>query len=491
MKTIIIFFGFFLINVFVFLEVEANYHDAVGIPAAKKIKELEEAMQADGTINIESRIIGGERAPHPYPFFAGLIISLIGKMESFCGSSLLSSNRVVTAAHCYFDRVHRASKFEVVLGSNLLYQGGDRHVTRHVQVHPYYDPEYLTNDVAILYLPQNVRFTNLVHPIRLPNNYEQTNTFEGYTAVAVGFGYTKDDEQPKAATVLSHVELQVIDDAQCAYYFGLILPNTICTSGIGIAGSVGVCYGDSGGPLFVLDSNRDPVLAGLIISLIGKPLNYSACGSSLLSSNRVVTAAHCYFDGADRASKFEVVLGSNLLYQGGERHITRHVQVHPYYDPKFLTNDVAILYLPQNVRFTNLVHPIRLPTNYEQTNTFVGYMAVAVGFGKTSSKQPSAASVLSHVELQVIDNAQCAASYNIYLVTPNTICTSGIGIAGSVGVCSGDSGGPLFVLDSNRDPVLIGITSFVRNETAPCVSGSPSGYSRVTSFMNFIKQHLY
>ncbi|XP_050550394.1 chymotrypsin-1-like isoform X1 [Spodoptera frugiperda] len=300
MKTITIFFGFFLVDVFVFLEVEANYHDAVGIPAAKKIKELEEAMQADGTINIESRIIGGEKAPHPYPFFAGLIISLIGK-----------------------------------------------------------------------------------------------------------------------------------------------------------------------------------------------PLNYSVCGSSLLSSNRVVTAAHCYFDGVNRASKFEVVLGSNLLYQGGDRHVTRHVQVHPYYDPKFLTNDVAILYLPQNVRFTNLVHPIRLPTNYEQTNTFEGYMAVAVGFGKTSSEQPSPASVLSHVELQVIDNAQCAASYNIYLVTPNTICTSGIGVAGSVGVCSGDSGGPLFVLDSNRDPVLIGITSFVRNETVPCVPGTPSGYSRVTSFMNFIKQHLY
>ncbi|XP_050550453.1 collagenase-like [Spodoptera frugiperda] len=239
-------------------------------------------MQADGTINIESRIIGGERAPHPYPFFAGLIISLIGKptMESFCGSSLLSSNRVVTAAHCYFDGDDRASKFEVVLGSNLLYQGGERHITRHVQVHPYYDPKFLTNDVAILYLPQNVRFTNLVHPIRLPNNYEQTNTFEGYTAVAVGFGYTNDLEEYTEITVLRHVELQVIDNAQCANYFGLILPNTICTSGIGVAGSVGICSGDSGGPLFVLDSNRHPVLIGITsfgaeLCESGEPSGYS------------------------------------------------------------------------------------------------------------------------------------------------------------------------------------------------------------------------
>ncbi|KAF9807793.1 hypothetical protein SFRURICE_000574 [Spodoptera frugiperda] len=327
MKTITIFFGFFLVDVFVFLEVEANYHDAVGIPAAKKIKDLEEAMQADGTINIESRIIGGERAPHPYPFFAGLIISLIGKptMDSFCGSSLLSSNRVVTAAHCYFDGVDRASKFEVVLGSNLLYQGGDRHVTRHIQVHPYYDPKFFTNDVAILYLPQNVRFTN------------------------------------------PHLRWLEI-------------------------------------------ATRSPTTPGVSLASAGA--------------------------------------------------------------------------------LRDLVHPIRLPTNYEQTNTFAGYMAVAVGFGNTTSKQPLAATVLSHVELQVIDNAQCAASYNINFVTPNTICTSGIGIAGSVGVCNGDSGGPLFIYDSNRHPVLIGITSFGRIDL-PCESGAPAGYSRVTSFMNFIKQHLY
>uniref|UniRef100_A0A2H1WD82 SFRICE_034179 n=1 Tax=Spodoptera frugiperda TaxID=7108 RepID=A0A2H1WD82_SPOFR len=324
MKTITIFFGFFLVGVFVFLEVEANYHDAVGIPAAKKIKDLEEAMQADGTINIESRIIGGEKAPHPYPFFAGLIISLIGKPLNYsvCGSSLLSSNRVVTAAHCYFDGVDRASKFEVVLGSNLLYQGGDRHVTRHIQ-----SAQTRRGDVTQLF------FNGENHPM----------------------------------TSLARAGRKGVSD---------LLTTPACRAGAP-----------------------------------GNPLD--------------------------------------------------------------------------------LVHPIRLPTNYEQTNTFEGYMAVAVGFGKTSSEQPSAASVLSHVELQVIDNAQCAASYNIYLVTPNTICTSGIDIAGSVGVCSGDSGGPLFVLDSNRDPVLIGITSFVRNETVPCVPGTPSGYSRVTSFMNFIKQHLY
>ncbi|XP_022826935.1 collagenase-like [Spodoptera litura] len=262
MKTVIVvLFGFFLIDV---LEVQAYYHDDIGIPTATKIKALEEAIQANGTINIENRIIGGEIAFNSYPFFAGLIISIYGKSEnSICGSSLLSSNRLVTAAHCNYDGRQSAYKFEVVLGSNLMFFGGERFVTNEIVVHPYYDHKYFTNDIAILYLYQKVVFTNTVKPIRLPNDGEQTNTFAGYSAIAVGFGKTSTN-QKHAKTVLSQVKLQVIDNAQCvrSYDFNEVTPNTICTSGVGMAGPVGTCGGDSGGPLFVYN-NREPVLIGI------------------------------------------------------------------------------------------------------------------------------------------------------------------------------------------------------------------------------------
>ncbi|KAH9633629.1 hypothetical protein HF086_014597 [Spodoptera exigua] len=194
MRAVILLFGCFLTDVFALLEVQTNYHDAIGIPTAERIKALEEAIQANRNITIEDRIIGGELAPlNAYPFFAGLLISLVGTTTvSVCSSSLLSPNRVVTAAHCNFDGVQLASEFTVILGSNYLYIGGERIATRKVFMHPYYIPRYSRNDIAILYLPWNVKSTNIIHPIKLPDTSDLRNLFVGYWATAVGFGSTSD-----------------------------------------------------------------------------------------------------------------------------------------------------------------------------------------------------------------------------------------------------------------------------------------------------------
>uniref|UniRef100_A0A2H1X2F7 SFRICE_026127 n=1 Tax=Spodoptera frugiperda TaxID=7108 RepID=A0A2H1X2F7_SPOFR len=99
--------------------------------------------------------------------------------------------------------------------------------------------------------------------------------------------------------------------------------------------------------------------------------------------------------------------------------------------------------------------------------------------------QNTAENILSYVTLQVIDNADCEP----LVVTPENICTSGIGPVGHIGICSGDSGGPLITLDFNGNPILIGITSF-RSRAKGCEGGAPSGFTRVTSFMDFIISNL-
>nr|ACR15975.2 serine protease 19 [Mamestra configurata] len=232
-------------------------------------------------------------------------------------------------------------------------------------------------------------------------------------------------------------------------------------------------------------ANAHPHFAGMLVSFVGMAGN-SVCGASLLSPNRLVTAAHCWFDGTRQAWQFLVILGSNLLYSGGERIATSHVIMHPNYYPRFLTNDIAMIYLPRNAMTNFNVRPIRLPNNSEVWSTFERDWAVAAGFGKTSDQQGHASSVVSHVALQVINNNQCAQllqSNNF--VSSGTLCTSGFG---GVGICGGDSGGPLAAYDNDGQPFLIGVSSFAI--TNGCQRSLPSGFARVTSYLNFIHQHM-
>ncbi|CAH0625519.1 unnamed protein product [Chrysodeixis includens] len=224
-----------------------------------------------------------------------------------------------------------------------------------------------------------------------------------------------------------------------------------------------------------------PYQAGLVIAL---PNGQAACGGSLLNNRRVLTAAHCWFDGRNQARQFTVVLGSIRLFSGGVRLSTSNVVMHGSWNPNLARNDIAIINLPSNVGFNNNIAPIALPSGSQLNENFAGNNAVASGFGHTrDGGSISSSQSLSHVTLPVITNNECRASFPLIIQSSN-ICTSG---ANGRSTCQGDSGGPLVVNRNNR-PILIGVTSF--GSDRGCQVGAPAAFARVTSYVSWINSRL-
>ncbi|GBP41779.1 Chymotrypsin BI [Eumeta japonica] len=223
-----------------------------------------------------------------------------------------------------------------------------------------------------------------------------------------------------------------------------------------------------------------PWQAGLVIDLIGISGN-GVCGGSVLSATRIITAAHCWFDGRNQAWRMTTVTGSTTLFFGGTRIQSTNVVMHGSWNPSQIRNDVAMIILPSFLTFSNNVRAIALPPSDEN---FAGETATASGFGLTNDGGGiSNNQFLSHVSLSVITNTVCWLSFP-GVIQDSNICTSG---AGGASTCSGDSGGPL-VVNRNNQPVLIGITSF--GSALGCTRGFPAAFARVTSFRAWINQNL-
>ncbi|XP_072945475.1 chymotrypsin-1-like [Epargyreus clarus] len=227
-----------------------DYHNQIGILEAARIKAAEEAMDFDG-----SRIAGGAVSGlGQFPFFGGLLITLMHGPTSVCGSSVLSNTRAVTAAHCWRHHESRGRILTIVLGSTRLFSGGTRVSTNRVVIHDSYHDSILANDVAMITF-NHVAFSNIINRINLPAG---AATYVGWNAVAVGFGRTGDGAAGNINNnqVLRHVTLQVISNDECRRTFGNVMASTLCTSG---AGGRSTCGGDSGGPLWV----SGPALIGI------------------------------------------------------------------------------------------------------------------------------------------------------------------------------------------------------------------------------------
>jgi secreted trypsin-like serine protease len=225
-------------------------------------------------------VVGGQPAdPGEDPWMAALVIHERYEPNPFaglgCGASFISSDALVTAAHCV--QGLPPNFLQVVAGStNLLPAETERLDIRNIRVHPLNDPRYALYDFAVIQL-EHAPTTFTVTPIDLVTPADAALWEPGDTARYTGWGV---DELGVPISQLQEAEAPIIDDTDChtrytsAFFRGRTM---VCVGEVGPGGgTTSPCYGDSGGPLTVLDGTR-PVLVGLVLGGLrcGDP-NYPA-----------------------------------------------------------------------------------------------------------------------------------------------------------------------------------------------------------------------
>ncbi|GAA3780143.1 S1 family peptidase [Streptomyces phyllanthi] len=208
-------------------------------------------LSAPAAVAAPQPIVGGTTTTaSAYPY----VMQITNASQSqFCGGTLVSPTKVITAAHCMVGRTTGNTR---VVGGRTYRNGtnGTVATVSRIWIHPNYNSSNMTSDVAVITLGTSMPYTTAPYVTA-----SQTGVYAaGTTARILGWGTTSSggssSNQLRTATV------PIVADSVCgsssSYGSEYIASSMVCAGYT--SGGVDTCQGDSGGPLMI-----GGVLAGI------------------------------------------------------------------------------------------------------------------------------------------------------------------------------------------------------------------------------------